>query len=273
MNSLSFIPGYIDKSSKDTQKFYFIFHDNSILIKDDNGKPLIPGNISEIGLEPGDSFYFGELKGKACYIIWLEKKISAPDNFSFINLRATFGLWDDEMFWLAGRAFHLGSWNRETKFCGRCSGRPELKLVEISKVCPDCGLTIFPCISPAVIMAVVKDGKILLGHNVRWPKPMYSTLAGFVEVGETLEECVIREVKEEAGIDVKNVKYFGSQPWHFTGSLMIGYTAEYAGGELKLDETELRDGGWYSPDNLPEFIARKPSIARQLIDWFVEKYS
>jgi NAD+ diphosphatase len=99
---------------------------------------------------------------------------------------------------------------------------------------------------------------------------MYSVLAGFVEPGESLEEAVAREVKEEVGIDVKDIKYFGSQPWPFPHSLMIGFTATYAGGEISLDDSEIEDADWFRADHLPQ-IPGKISIARKLIDWFVEK--
>jgi NAD+ diphosphatase len=187
-------------------------------------------------------------------------------------MRSTFGILGEDLFWIAGSAFHIGSWDSTNRFCGRCGDQMSLKKDENAKVCPKCSLIVYPRISPAVIVAVIKDGKILLAHNNRWKNPMFSTLAGFVDIGESLEECVKREIKEEAGIELKNIRYFGSQPWHFTGSLMIGFTAEYAGGELQLDNTELKDGGWYSANDLPPVIARKPSIARQLIDWFVDRY-
>jgi NAD+ diphosphatase len=126
--------------------------------------------------------------------------------------------------------------------------------------------------SPAIIVAVVRDKTILLAHAARFPGAMYSVLAGFVEPGESLEECVRREVKEEAGVDLKHIRYFGSQPWPFPNSLMIGFTAAYAGGEITADQKEIVDARWFQAKDLP-LIPEKVSIARKLIDWFVEKYS
>jgi NAD+ diphosphatase len=273
-DNIIFTPGLNDRAVDKESAFYYIFFDQSILLKTGDGGPVIPvaSDLAELGLSESDKLYFGRMNDFPCYIIWLDKEIDTPGNFSFANLRSVYGILNDDLFWIAGRAFHLGSWINTHKFCGRCAGKMELKKEETALVCPDCNLTVFPQISPAVIMAIIRDGKILLAHNNRWKNPMFSTLAGFVDVGESLEECVRREVREEAGIEIKNIKYFGSQPWHFTGSLMIAFTAEYAGGELNLDKSELRDGGWFSADDLP-VISRKPSIARQLIDWFVNKHS
>ncbi|MFH1481427.1 MAG: NAD(+) diphosphatase, partial [Pseudomonadota bacterium] len=128
----------------------------------------------------------------------------------------------------------------------------------------------YPRLSPAIIVAVLKNDQILLAHSQRFPGQFYSVLAGFVEPGETLEECVQREVHEEVGITVKNIRYFGSQPWPFPDSLMIAFTAEYAGGEIRIDKSELTDAGWFSADHLPA-VPSRISIARQLIDWFSEK--
>ena len=134
--------------------------------------------------------------------------------------------------------------------------------------CPGCGFLSFPRISPAVIVLVEKENRVLLARVKRFTTELYSILAGFVEPGETLEETVQREVEEETGIKVKNIRYFGSQPWPFPDSLMIGFTADYESGEIKIDETEIVDAGWYDPDRLPT-IPGKISIARELLDWYV----
>jgi len=270
---INFIPGNTPPIDGQYPELYFIFYDQMIVLKNDVDKVVIPDGKTpeELSLKENYTFYFGKLNNSPCYVIFLDSKIKLPENYIAVNLRSVYSDLSEDLFWIAGRAFHLGSWNNTHKFCGRCGAVTELKNDEMAKVCPNCDLTIFPGISPAVIMAIIKDGKILLAHNNRWKNPMYSVLAGFVDVGESLEECVMREVKEEAGIDIKNINYFGSQPWHFTGSLMIAFTADYDGGELKLDNSELRDGGWYSPDNLPE-ISGKPSISRELIDWFIETH-
>ena len=134
-----------------------------------------------------------------------------------------------------------------------------------------CGHQSFPRISPAVIVLVERDNTCLLARSPRFQDGFYSVLAGFAEPGETLEETVAREVLEETGIEVKDIRYFGSQPWPFPDSLMIGFTASYAGGEIRVDGTEILVADWFPFDQLPK-IPGRISIARRLIDWFVNKH-
>jgi NAD+ diphosphatase len=178
-------------------------------------------------------------------------------------------LLDDEVFMLAGRAFQITNWDENHKYCGKCGALFDNKQDERAKICPKCGLVNYPRISPAIITAIVKENKILLAHGNHFKNKMYSVIAGFVEPGETFEDCVQREVMEEVGIRVKNIRYFGSQPWPFPNSLMVGFTAEYESGEIKVDEKEIGDAGWYSVDEFPETPGHG-SIARKLIDWFIE---
>ena len=140
-----------------------------------------------------------------------------------------------------------------------------------AKECCRCGHLVFPRISPAVIVLIERGDEVLLARAARFADGFYSVLAGFVEPGESLEEAVSREVEEESGITVKDIRYFGSQPWPFPDSLMIGFTARYAAGELRIDGKEILEGQWFSVDDLPR-IPGKISIARRLIDWFIEKH-
>ena len=140
---------------------------------------------------------------------------------------------------------------------------------ERAQVCPQCGLTAFPRLSPAIIVCIRRGEQILLARNHRFPPGRFSVLAGFVEPGETLEEAVAREVREEVGIRVRDIRYFGSQPWPFPNSLMLGFTAEYAEGELVVDESELAEAHWFTRDNLPD-LPPPISIARRLIEDFLE---
>ncbi len=175
---------------------------------------------------------------------------------------------------IAGRAIQLVAFDRTNQFCGQCGSRTVDQEHERAKRCPECGLIVYPRLSPAIIIAVTRriEGRlhILLARNHRFPTGRFSVLAGYVEPGETLEECAAREVCEEVGIDLANIRYFGSQPWPFPNSLMIGFTAEYAGGEIKLEESELADARWFPADELPG-MPPPFTIARQLIDWFVQE--
>lgn len=189
-----------------------------------------------------------------------------------VTRRAAAGLMDMDAFWRMNRAYHLAEWDRTSRFCGVCGAPMALHPTEIAKRCTACTNTVYPRISPAAIMAVVRDGKLLLAHNHRHGGHIFSVLAGFVEPGETLEETVIREVAEESGISVRNVRYFASQPWPFPNSLMVAFTADYAGGELRPEPEEIDEIGWFAPDALPPELPTTFSVARRLIEWFVSAY-
>ena len=169
----------------------------------------------------------------------------------------------------ACRAAEIVEWELAHVYCGRCGAPTTAQSTELARVCDECGTHYYPRITPAVIMRVDNGGRILLARRAGIARPFFSVLAGFVEPGETLEETVRREIREEVGIEVEDVRYFASQPWPFPSQLMIGFTARYAGGELAVDETELAEADWYAPNELPP-IPGPFTIARWLIDDFVD---
>jgi NAD+ diphosphatase len=253
--------------------YCFVFENNKLLVKNINGQVKIPVTKdlidSDINLLNGR--YFGVLKGCACYCIDKPTDYIPNVNMAFQELRQLGGVFEEKLFHLACRGLHLLRWFGNNKYCNRCGALAEDKQDEIAKICPKCGFVNYPRISPAIIVAIVNKDKLLLAHNSKFADGMYSIIAGFVEPGETFEECVAREVKEEVGIEVKNIKYFKSQPWPFPDSIMIGFTAEYAGGEIKEDGIEILDAGWYRADELPK-TPSGGSVARKLIKWFIENY-
>jgi NAD+ diphosphatase len=171
----------------------------------------------------------------------------------------------DEAFALAGRAVQLLDWQAQHRFCGRCGKPTERKPDEHAMHCADCGLIVYPRISPAV-MVLVRDGdRLLLARSPRFKPGVYSALAGFVEPGETLEQCAAREVREEVGVEITNLRYFASQPWPFPNSLMVAFYADYAGGEILPDPSEIEAAAWFSTDALP-ILPDPVSISRRLID-------
>jgi NAD+ diphosphatase len=192
---------------------------------------------------------------------------AATDLFSY------FGRASETEWMVAGRAVQIVEWARTHRFCGRCGTPNELVRGERAMKCPACSLTAYPRLAPAMITLVTRgDGdeqEALLARGVQFRGPMYSCLAGFVEPGESLEGAVIREVREEVGIDVTNVRYWGSQPWPFPHSLMIGFHADYAGGDIVCDPAEILDANWFRRDDLPN-IPPRISIARKLIDVWLE---
>lgn len=217
----------------------------------------------------------GTLDGVACYAVDLDGD-GVPDIVSgdlrdvLTPLMGLYGRVDDVRWTLAGRAVQLVAWERTHRFCGRCATLTEPAPGERALRCPACGLLAFPRLAPAVITLIERDGEALLAHGRAFPIPMYSCIAGFVEPGETLEEAVHREVREEVGVELGEVRYTASQPWPFPHSLMIGFEATWASGDIVIDESEIVDARWFRPDDLPT-IPPGMSIARTLIDRWIER--
>lgn len=266
---MPFKPDFIPPRNKAGSALWFIFDKGHLLTKIKTDRFCIPraSDFTASGFTPPTGLYLGSFNGKPCYAGELESESIVDGNFKLKNLRTLFGLIPDELIWVAGRANQLIYWHQTHRYCGKCGHVTQDKTDERAKRCPQCKQINYPRLSPAVIVAILKDNQILLARNRRFKLPFYSVLAGFVEPGESLEECVKREIKEEAGITVKNIRYFGSQPWPFPDSLMIAFVAEYATGEIVVDRLEIMDAGWFSKENLPN-IPPSISIARQLIDWF-----
>jgi NAD+ diphosphatase len=248
---------------------WFISNNGNLLTKINGDQFSIPNvvDLKALQISPSNSLYLGSLDGQPCYAGTLDPAISFEVNFKPINLRALFGLIPDTLIWVAGRANQLLYWHLTHRYCGKCGHETVDKTDERAKICPRCQHVNYPRLSPAVIVAIVKGDRILLARNRKFKASFYSVLAGFVEPGESLEECVKREIKEEIGITVKNVRYFGSQPWPFPDSLMIAFVSDYDAGEIVVDGSEIIEAAWFSKDELPQ-IPPKISIARQLIDWF-----
>jgi NAD+ diphosphatase len=194
-----------------------------------------------------------------------------PPGVAFEELRSLFSRLEEELYQAAMTAVHIVGWDKNTRFCSKCSGALRTRTDVRAKECGECGRLEFPRISPAIIVAIEKGDTLLLARSARFPGAFFSILAGFVEPGECLEDAVHREVMEETGIAVKKIRYFGSQPWPFPDSLMIGFTAEYDSGEITIDGEEIVEAGWYRADGLPQ-LPGKLSIARQMIDWFIARH-
>ena len=227
-------------------------------------------NFSELDLVVLRKHYLGQLDHHHCYSVEVPEETVAPVGMAFEGLRQIYGRLDESLFRIATRAVQIVDWDRTHQFCGRCGAPMEAKATERAKLCPRCGLHHFPRLAPAIIVLVERGHALLLARSRHFTQGMYSVIAGFVEPGETLEEAVVREVREETGISIRDIKYFGSQPWPFPHSLMIGFTAAYESGEIVLEDSEIEDAGWFTRDNLPP-LPGKISIARRLIDGFLEK--
>ncbi|MGI9623701.1 MAG: NAD(+) diphosphatase [Acidimicrobiales bacterium] len=251
----------------------FLVRDDQLLVEDDRlGRAAtvsIEDATSISGRRP--SLIVGHTRTTLYWVDELPSEAPIPERFRLDGLRGLHGRLSDIEWNIGGRATQLLAWYRDHQFCGRCGGRTEMASGERAMRCPVDGYSAYPRLSPAVIVLVERDdGRALLGRSGRWDTPMYSTLAGFVEPGETLEDTVKREIREEVGVEVTDINYFGSQPWPFPNSLMLGFTAMWAGGDIRVDDDEIVDAQWFRHDDLP-LIPPHLSIARRLIDAWIER--
>jgi NAD+ diphosphatase len=271
-NNHSFVSAVAPPKERTGPAWWFAFAGNQLLIHQDSNSARIPylQDFSELKVPYNETHYLGELDGHSCYAVDLKENPRLPQGMALEGLRKVYGRLDEELFWLAARAVQIVDWDRTHRFCGRCGVPLKARETERAKECPQCGLLHFPRLAPAVIVLVERGDQLLMARSRHFAPGVYSVLAGFVEPGETLEEAVEREVLEETGIQIKDIRYFGSQPWPFPHSLMIGFTAQYAEGEIRINDGELEDAGWFSVDRLPGQPG-KISIARRLIEWFVKK--
>ena len=222
-------------------------------------------NHNWLGEKPLRTLYLGRLGASDLWAAELPADAEAPGGLAWTGLRSLFSVLDDAHFALAGRALQLIDWDRSHQFCGRC-GAPTLpKSEERVRVCPACKLSAYPRVAPAVMALVRRGSQILLARSPHFPAGMYSALAGFVEPGESLEQCLAREVEEEVGVQISNSRYFASQSWPFPHSLMIAFVCEYASGELTPQPSEIEAANWFDVLQLPK-LPSKISIARRLID-------
>lgn len=196
--------------------------------------------------------------------IQVARDLQAPAGFAFRKLRGLLSQLGDQAA-LAGRAFQIAEWVRTHRYCGACATPMQHSTHELCLQCPQCGLHAYPRISPAMMVLIRRDQHILLARHTRYATARYTALAGFVEAGESIEQAVHREVLEEVGLQLRDLRYFGSQSWPFPHSLMVAFTAEYAGGDIRIQEDELSDARWFGPgDEIPD-IPMVESIAGRLV--------
>ena len=205
-----------------------------------------------------------------CYAAAVPEDAPVPEQCTVSGARELFGSVPDEETGIAAFAIQVTDFDRKTRYCGRCGATTRPLAAERAKECLSCGLIVYPRISPAIIVLVKKGDTILLARSHRFPGGIHSLIAGFVEPGETIEQAVHREVREETGIGIANVRYAGSEPWPFPDSLMIAFTADYLGGTVQVDPAEIASAGWFDRANLPLLPPATLSISRALIDWWRE---
>ena len=235
----------------------YVFKDNALLVSEQLELPRLAAHPDDI--------IVNQVDGQTYVARHLPDDFDMPQKYQLVPVRDLVSHWTTNQFEQTSRALQLLEWKRNHQFCSRCGNKAEQQGNENAMRCPACKYSQYPRIQPCVIVAITKGPQILLARSVRRHTSMYGLIAGFVEIGETLEQAVARETLEEVGIELKNIEYMASQPWPFPSNLMLAFKAEYAGGDLVLQRDEIADANFFDFDNLP-IIPPKGSIAYWLID-------
>lgn len=259
-----FVPGFELPAPSD-RTLWFVFAGHHLLVIDGERAGIPQGSQPPLAeITPLRRLFMGSWSGRPCVALELPET-PAPAGLAWHGLRRLWGVLDEALLGLAGQAGQLVEWDRGNQFCGRC-GTPTLRRdSERARHCPRCEINHYPRHAPAVMVRITRGDAILLARSPRFAPGIYSVLAGFVDPGESIEQAAHREVLEEVGLEITNLRYCTSQSWPFPHSLMIGFSADYAGGEILLEDPEIEDAGWYTHDNLPG-LPMTMSIARALIE-------
>lgn len=269
----NFTPGFVSTDTIGEPVHWFIYSGNRLLVNlQEKSAQILTAQrwpLAEVEANELRRLYMGLSNGVHCYASEIDKTAAIPEHLSLLGLRELWGVLDDASLGLAGQAIQLVDWDRCHQFCGRCGEPMALSINDRSKRCPACQLNHYPRIAPAVMVRITRGDEILMARSPRFPPGMYSVLAGFVDPGETLEQAIHREVMEEVGLKINNLRYFTSQSWPFPHSLMIGFTADYVSGEIVLEDEEIEEADWFRRDNMPK-IPSTISIARRLVDDYLQ---
>jgi NAD+ diphosphatase len=260
---MSFIPEITPPETYTAARWY-IFQDGRLLVNRESADVPLLADPADLGLAVERRVFAGSLGGEPMFALEAGPNSAAPEGMVWEGLRALFMRYDDARITAVSRAVQLVNWDRDHQFCGHCGTPTQHNAHERSRHCPNCGLVAYPRISPAMMALVKRERQLLLARSTRFPGGMFSALAGFVEAGESIEDTVVREVREEVGVEVANLCYFGSQSWPFPNSLMIAYACDYASGDIRPQEGEIAEARWFDVDALPN-IPPTISIAGRLI--------
>lgn len=265
---IDFIPSKKIPINITDESMWFIFIENEMIVLNINDNFLIP-TFKDLykHLESLSNYiYIGNFRDIPCYCCEISKNIFGS-NFEIVNLRKLHEILDNTIFFVCGKSYQILHWHNNNKFCGRCGIELTATTHETSKECSKCKIKHYPKISPAIAVGVIRDDKILLANNKNYPSDLYSVIFGFLEPCETLEDCVKREVLEETGIHIKNIRYFSNEPWPYPDTLMISFFAEYDYGDIKVDGTEIIKADWFSKNNRP-LLHEKNTLPRKIADHF-----
>jgi NAD+ diphosphatase len=245
----------------------FVFCGDELMVCEEDLALPHPMATLMMGLKSSQFHPVGLLDGRYCQTTWVARGTPPAEGHRYSKMRALFGALDEQLVSVAGRAFQIAEWARTHKFCGACATPTQHQPGERCVKCPACGMVAYPRISPAMMVLIKRGDSILLARHHNSPTRFYTALAGFVEAGESIEDAVHREIFEEVGLKVRDLAYFGSQPWPFPHSLMIAFTAEYESGDIRVDETEIAQAQWFGPgDEMPRTPPMGLSIAGHLIN-------
>lgn len=248
--------------------YWVIIQGNGIILQPSANLPKLPfGSLPDWLVPPELTLTIGVWHGKPLRIFSIDLDFHVQSPFVVEALNAAIQTIDNATLGIGGLARQILHWEQQSSFCAVCGGSAHPFTREWGRTCSICSAKQFPRISPCSIVLVRRDDEVLLVRNAAWPAGRYSLAAGFLNFGESLEDCAAREVKEETGIEIADITYVGSQSWPFPSQLMAGFVATYAGGELVVDHTELEDARWFSIANLPVLPPTR-SIARRIIDTF-----
>jgi NAD+ diphosphatase len=269
-----FTPSLVLPAGYDGEITWYAFRGHDLVVRDRNDGSYVEvpvlRDLSEMGLKPIRTQVMGQVDGRPVCSAELDAAAVLPSGYAAYSLRRLFGRMEQAVFDLAGTAYQIEQWDKTHQFCNACASPLEVRPGARCKQCPKCKIDYFPKISPAMIVLVEDGDQLLMARHSRLPQGMYALIAGFLEPGETLEQCVQREVFEETGIEVDDIRYFGSQPWPFPHQIMVGFFARKCGGNIRVDLEELEDARFFDRNNLP-ILPPPISIARKLIDAWLEK--
>ena len=269
-----FYPSAAEPVKTSERCFWFIFNENNELVINancENEEKIINRSVQdEHDISIIRQQYLGRVDDVDCYSAEIDETHELSCDFEFCAFRSLYGLLNETLYTLLGHASQIVTWDKNHQFCSKCGSKASSHKTLRAKKCNKCESMNFPRISPSMIVAVIRDGQILLGRSHHFRPGLYSVLAGFSEPGENLEECVKREIFEEVGIKVKNIRYHSSQPWAFPHSLMVGFIADYESGEITIDPVEIEDAGWYTVETFPDELPSPSTIATDLINYYRE---
>ncbi len=264
------------RTNKMSVTYWFIIKNNEVLLLEKN---RLPNNHEIQAITPYFIRQFQLIQDNHTnyYCAEMDSNHDTPDDLLSMPLRQTLSILDKTLFGLCAKAYSIIHWDKNHQYCSRCGALTQHRGPHFERICPSCSLSFFPRISPSIIVLIKRDDHVLMARSPHFAPNVYSLIAGFVEAGENLEETIHREVYEEVGLTVKNISYFGSQSWPFPDSLMIGFTADYASGDILIDQNEIEAAGWYKYNNLPGLPPTTISISSALLNDFIntceKKYS